>query len=82
MLDRQAAMHERRASFEPIHDLDPRSGTTIEVFYVGSGLANSAGLRRSGWFYSRGREGSLRRDPPIGPFTTAYSAYRAALGTG
>jgi hypothetical protein len=70
---------ERRAAHEPIHDVDPQTGASIVVFYVASGLAKSVGLRGAGWFCSFCRRGYMRGDSPVGPFTTAYTAYREAL---
>ena len=72
----------QRATKVQLFDFDRQTGTSIAIVYVGSALARSAGLRGPGWFYSRSRSGCLRGDPPNGPFTTAYTAYRAALVAG
>jgi hypothetical protein len=40
---------EQRPASEPLYDLDPRTGATIEVFYADRVLAKSFGVRR-GWF--------------------------------
>jgi hypothetical protein len=41
---------ERRAVLEPLYDVDPRTGTSIEVFYADRVLAESFGTN-SGWFW-------------------------------
>jgi hypothetical protein len=64
---------------EPLYDIDPRTGASIEVFYadraletfgrdqVGSGALASAAFSPEG--------------PPTGPFATSYAAYRHAMNT-
>jgi hypothetical protein len=79
MSNGQATLHERCGSYDPIHAIDAQTGATLAVFYVGSRLAASCGLRGAGWFWAASRPGLLRGDPPNGPFTTAYTAFRAAL---
>jgi hypothetical protein len=68
----------RRAAFEPLYDIHPRTGASIEVFYADRVLAKSFG-RRSGWFWWSCRSGFLPDREPIGPFATSYAAYRDAL---
>jgi hypothetical protein len=71
---------ERRAAYEPLYDVDPRTGDSIEVFYADRVLAKSFG-RNSGWFWWSCRRGRLPDDLPTGPFGTSYLAYRdMALG--
>jgi hypothetical protein len=70
---------ERRAAYEPLYDIDPETGTCIEVFYVDRVLAESFGTRGAGWFWWSSQPGLLPDGPPAGPFATSYSAYRDAL---
>ena len=65
----------RRSAFEPLYDIDPRTGASIEVFYADRALANSFG-RGTGWFWRTCQRGSLPDDRPTGPFATSYAAYR------
>ena len=41
----------RRAAYEPIYDIEPRTGASIEVFYAERVLAQSFGASGSGWFW-------------------------------
>jgi hypothetical protein len=66
---------ERRAAYEPVYDVDPRTGASIEVFYADEVLAKSFGTR-SGWFWWSCRHDFLLEDPPTGLFATSYAAYR------
>jgi len=66
---------ERRAAYEPLYDVDPLTGRTIEVFYADRVLAASFG-KCSGWFSWTCQPGCLPDAPPIGPFATSYAAYR------
>jgi hypothetical protein len=70
----------RRAAFEPLYDIDPRSGASIEVFYADRVLAKSFGTGGAGWCWWACQPGCLPDGPPIGPFATSYAAYRDALG--
>jgi hypothetical protein len=65
----------RRAAYEPLYDIDPRSDASIEVFYADRVLANSFG-RGTGWFWWSCQRGSLPDRLPTGPFATSYAAYR------
>ena len=67
----------RPPAYEPLYDIDPRTGATIEVFYADQVLAKSFGVR-SGWFWWTCRAGSLPQCPPSGPFATSYGAFRNA----
>jgi hypothetical protein len=78
LLERIAA-RDRRPRYEPLYDVDPRTGSTIEVFYADRALAKSFGLKGAGWFWWTCRLGCLP-GRAIGPFATSYSAYRDALG--
>jgi hypothetical protein len=66
---------ERRPAYEPLYDIDPHTGASIEVFYADRALANSFG-RGTGWFWWSCQRGSLPESPPTGPFATSYAAYR------
>jgi hypothetical protein len=66
------------ARYEPLYDIDPRTGTSIEVFYADSAL-ETFGWQGAGWFWcSRGR-GFAPAAAAIGPFATSYAAYRHAM---
>ena len=65
--------HARR---EPLYDIDPRTGASIEVFYADRAL-ETFGRCGAGWFWWSRRRGCS----PTGPFATSYAAYRHALGT-
>jgi hypothetical protein len=69
----------RRAEYEPLYDIDAKTGATIEVFYADRVLARSFGSRE-GWFHWSCQPGRLPECPPNGPFPTSYSALRDALG--
>jgi len=68
----------RRPAHEPIYDIDPRTGGSIEVFYADRVLAKSFGTRGAGWCWWACQPGCLPDGPPIGPFATSYAAYRNA----
>ena len=70
----------RRSAFEPLYEIHPRTGASIEVFYADPALANSFG-RGTGWFWWTCQRSFLPDSPPTGPFATSYAAYRNfALG--
>ncbi|MGA2891325.1 MAG: hypothetical protein ABSE22_00555 [Xanthobacteraceae bacterium] len=70
----------RRVTYEPLYDIDPRTGANIEVFYADPALAESIGKAGPGWFWRACQRGDLPNGP-TGPFGTSYTAYRDALGT-
>jgi hypothetical protein len=70
---------ERRPAYEPLYDIDPRTGASIEVFYADRVLAESFGTGGAGWCWWACQPGCLPEGPPIGPFATSYAAYRDAL---
>jgi hypothetical protein len=72
---------ERRAAWEPLYEIDPHTGATIEIFYADRTLAGSFGARGAGWFHWSCQRGCLPEVPPVGPFGSGYRAYRDALGT-
>jgi hypothetical protein len=69
---------ERRAACEPLYEIDPRTGASIEVFYADQVLAKSFGACE-GWFHWSCGAGNMPQCPPVGPFPTSYGAYRHAF---
>jgi len=65
----------RRSILEPLYDIDPRTGASVEIFYADRVLAKSFGTR-PGWFWWSCRRGFLPDGLPTGPFATSYAAYR------
>jgi hypothetical protein len=65
----------RRPAYEPLYDIDPRNGASVEIFLADRVLAKSFGTR-PGWFWWSCRRGSLPDGLPTGPFPTSYAAYR------
>ena len=62
---------------EPLFDIHPVTGASIEVFFA-DGLS-TFGRGGAGYFWwPRGR-GFAPEGPAIGPFPTSYSAYRDAF---
>jgi hypothetical protein len=70
----------RRPAFEPLYDIDPHTGATIEIFHADLPLAASFGARSGGWFHWSCQRGCLPERLPDGPFGSSYLAYRDALG--
>jgi hypothetical protein len=68
----------QRAAYEPLYDIDPRTGAAVEVFYADRSLAQSFGVSSGGWFWWSCTPGCLPNCPPAGPFVTSYLAYRDA----
>ncbi len=66
----------RHAVYDPLYDIDPRTGATIEVFHADEVLAGSFGARGPGWFWWCCRPGCLPDCLPTGPYDTSYAAYR------
>ena len=69
--------HARR---EPLYDIDPRTGASIEVFYADRAL-ETFGRCGAGWFWWSRRRRCSPNGAPTGPFATSYAAYWHALGT-
>ena len=67
------------SSSEPLYDIDPKTGASVEVFYADCALARSFGTRGEGWFWWRCKPGCLP-GAVAGPFANNYLAYRNALG--
>ena len=66
----------RRTADEPLYDIDPQTGASVEVFYADRVLAASFSARGDGWFWWACQPGCLPDRPPTGPFATSYAAYR------
>jgi hypothetical protein len=69
-----------RARGEPLFEVHPGTGASIEVFYADRAL-ETFGQCRAGWFWWCRRRGFPPDGSPTGPFATSYAAYRHALGT-
>ncbi len=67
-----------RPAYEPLYDVDPHTGRTIEVFYADQTLARSFGNGCTGWFWWTCKAGCLPDREPRGPFPTSFRAYQAA----
>ena len=65
---------------EPLYDINPQTGVSIEVFYADR-APESFGRRGAGWFWWARRRGFSPEGPATGPFATSYAAYHHALGT-
>jgi hypothetical protein len=63
---------------QPIHDVHPLTGISIEVFWADSTL-ETFGRRGAGWFWWSRRRGCSPDGSPTGPFATSYAAYRHAM---
>ena len=68
------------ARHEPLYDVDPQTGVSIQVFYADRALGTFS-RRGAGWFWWSRRRGFSPDGSPTGPFTTRYAAYRHALLT-
>jgi hypothetical protein len=71
---------EQREAHEPLYDVNPRTGASIEVFYCDRTL-ETFGRCGPGWFWWSRRRGCPPDGLRTGPFATSYGAYRHALGT-
>ena len=67
------------AGGEPMYDVDPVSGATIEVFYADQASAPCFGVSSAGWLWWSHGHGCLSDAAAAGPFATKYAAYRDAL---
>lgn len=69
-----------RAGREPLYDINPQTGATIEVFYTDRTM-ETFGRCGAGWFWWPRRCGSAPTGPATGPFATSYAAYRHVILT-
>jgi hypothetical protein len=65
---------------DPLYDVDPRTGASIEVFYADRAL-ETFGRCGAGWFWCARRRGYPPEGRSTGPFATSYAAYRHAMNT-
>jgi hypothetical protein len=75
-----APVSRQRAAREPLFDIDPATGVSVEVFYVDRTL-ETFGRGGAGWFWWPRRRGCSPDGSSTGPFATSYAAYRHALNT-
>jgi hypothetical protein len=68
----------QRAGREPLFDVHPWTGASIEVFFADRTLETFGG-GGAGWFWWCRRRGSSPDSPAAGPFATSYAAYRHAM---
>jgi hypothetical protein len=65
---------------EPLYDINPETGVSIEVYYADRTL-ETFGRGGAGWFWWSRRPGCAPDGSATGPFATSFAAYRHALGT-
>jgi hypothetical protein len=65
---------------EPLFDVHPATGASIEVFYTDRTL-DTFGRIGSGWFWHQRRRGLAPNGPAVGPFPTSFAAYRSAVNS-
>jgi hypothetical protein len=70
----------QRGRRDPLYDINPLTGATIEVFYADRAL-ETFGQYGGGWFWWFRRRGCSPEGPATGPFATSYAAYRHAMNT-
>ena len=63
---------------QPLFDIHPLTGATIEVFYA-DGRLETFGRYGAGWFWCYRRRGFPPDGLAAGPFATSYAAYRDAM---
>ena len=78
MAARALPNHGQRAGREPLFDIHPRTGATLEVFYADR-TVETFGRCGAGWFWWSRRRGYTPSGPAAGPFPTRYTAYRDAV---
>jgi hypothetical protein len=66
----------RHTAYEPLYDIDPHTGASVEIFYADPTVARSFGTPDAGWFWWTCQSGSVPEREPNGPFGTSYAAYR------
>jgi hypothetical protein len=73
--------HRQLSRHEPLFDVHPRTGASIEVFYADRAL-ETFGRCGGGWFWWPRRRGCPPDGLATGPFATSYAAYRDAMNVG
>jgi len=68
----------QRAAHEPLYDINPLTGISIEVFFSDHTL-ETFGRGGAGWFWWPRVRGCSPDGSPTGPFATRYAAFRHAL---
>ena len=68
----------QHAGREPLFEIHPRTGATIEVFYADRTM-ETFGRSGAGWFWCPRERGYAPSGPARGPFATRYGAYRHAM---
>jgi len=68
----------QRSRHQPLYDVNPSTGASIEVFYADRTM-ETFGRCGAGWFWCSRRRGFSPGDPATGPFSTSYAAYRHAV---
>jgi hypothetical protein len=68
----------QRARREPLFDIHPSTGASVEVFYADRGV-ETFGRCGAGWFWWPRRPGFPPDGQSVGPFATSYAAYRHAF---
>jgi hypothetical protein len=63
---------------EPLYDINPLTGISIEVFFSDRTL-ETFGRGGCGWFWWPRRRGYPPEGQATGPFATSYAAYRQAM---
>jgi hypothetical protein len=69
------------ARHEPLYDIHPLTGISIEVFFSNRTL-ETFGKVGAGWFWQVRHRGCSPISSPIGPFPSCFSAYRHAMNAG
>jgi hypothetical protein len=69
-----------QCAHDPLYDIDPRTGVSIEVFYADRAL-ETFGRCGGGWFWWSRQRGFPPAGAATGPFSTSYAAYRHAMTT-
>jgi len=67
-----------QCAHDPIYEIDPQTGISIEVFFADYGL-ETFGRSGAGWFWWPRRRGCSPNGSPTGPFATSYAAFRNAM---
>ena len=70
----------QRARYEPLYEVDPRTGVSIQVLYMDRTL-ETFGRCGTGWFWWPRRRDRSPEGAATGPFPTSYAAFRHAVNT-
>ena len=73
----------RGTAYEPLYDIDPQTGATVEIFYADRALAACFGMRDAGWVWWSCRSGFLPRagDRPVLPPVMPPTVISRWIGT-